>query len=188
MLAHCYDKLSVSENIIKEKIKSSQVGHVDETGIRVANKLQWLHVFSTQLETYLFPHTKRGKEAINSDQSIIPDFKNWLVHDCWASYFNFKDSKHALCNAHILRELQAVVDNDKKGVDSWAKKDARLSNKLKQYGLSGAHKKSNDNQQCLFCHMQTRTCPRTPTVKTKCKKRKNQKFKSKEFTLQANNA
>lgn len=122
MLGACYDKLSATESLIKERIICSQVGHVDETGIRIDKKLNWLHVFSTGLYTYLFAHSKRGKEAAESAQSIIPNFKNWLIHDCWSTYFNFKQAKHALCNAHILRELQGIIDNDKNGADCWAKK------------------------------------------------------------------
>ena len=122
MLGSCYDKLSQTEEIIKKKIKDSEIGHVDETGIRIEKKLNWLHVFSTELWTYLFAHPKRGKEAIESSQSILPDFKNWLMHDCWATYFNFAQAKHVLCNAHIIRELQAVIDNNKNGADCWAKK------------------------------------------------------------------
>jgi len=88
-LESCYDKLFKTEEITKEKIKQEKVGHVDETGIRIEKKLNWLHVFSTRLYTYLFVHSKRGKQAIESEQSIIPDFKNWLMHDCWGSYFPF---------------------------------------------------------------------------------------------------
>jgi transposase len=122
MLENCYDKLSETEALIKEKIKSSEVGHADETGIRIGKKLNWLHVLSTQLYTYLFAHPQRGKKAVESAQSIIPGFKNWLIHDCWSTYFNCKQARHALCNAHIIRELQAIIDNDKNGADCWAKK------------------------------------------------------------------
>jgi transposase len=118
----CYDRLSVTESLIKELISCSQVGHVDETGIRTDKKLNWLHVFSTESHTRLFAHPKRGKEAAESARSIIPDFTNWLVHDCWPTYFSFNRVKHALCNAHIIRELQGVIDNDKNGADCRAKK------------------------------------------------------------------
>jgi len=122
MLGSCYDKLSQTEGIIKEKIQTSEIGHVDETGIRIEKKLHWLHVFSTPCHTYLFAHSKRGKDAIESEQSIVPNFKNWLIHDCWASYFNYSQAKHALCNAHIIRELQGIIDRDKNGESCWAKK------------------------------------------------------------------
>jgi transposase len=120
ILSDCYDKLEATEAKLKEHLRESSVAHADETGIRIAKDLSWLHVFSTSLYTYLFVNSKRGKVAIDSQQSIIPQFKNWLVHDCWASYFNFDNSKHALCNAHLLRELQAVIDNDKTEKSLWA--------------------------------------------------------------------
>ncbi|MDM5182071.1 transposase [Massilia sp. DJPM01] len=33
-----------------------------------------------------------------------------LVHDCWAPYWRLDDSIHALCNAHLLRELLYVKE------------------------------------------------------------------------------
>jgi transposase len=36
----------------------------------------------------------------------LKDFKRVLVHDCNLSYFNFGTYDNALCNAHILRELE----------------------------------------------------------------------------------
>jgi transposase len=126
----CYDKLSETESRIKKHLQSSHVGHVDETGVRIHKKLMlrqgsttnWLHVFSSLRVTCLFVHPKRGKAAIDSVQSIVPAFKNWLVHDCWNSYFHFRDAKHALCNAHVIRELQSVIDNDKNETSYWATK------------------------------------------------------------------
>jgi transposase len=80
--------------------------------MRVEGKLHWFHTASTALFTCLFVHTHRGKEALESAKSVIKDFKNWAVHDCWASYFDFTNCSHALCNAHIVRELQALIEND----------------------------------------------------------------------------
>ena len=114
----CYDKLEGSENTIKSRIFEDDVVHADETGLRVEGKLHWLHTATTLLYTYLFVHQKRGKEAIQSDKSILRDYFGWLVHDCWGSYFNLKNPKHAICCAHILRELQGLVDV---GGSKWAK-------------------------------------------------------------------
>jgi transposase len=136
ILESCYNRLSQTEEIIKNKIKQEAVGHVDETGIRIEKKLNWLHVFSTQLYTYLFAHSKRGQNALESQQSIIPDFKNRLIHDCWSSYFTFTQVQHALCNAHILRELQSEIDNNEKGEDCWAKKMQDFLLQLHQADIS----------------------------------------------------
>ena len=48
---------------------------------------------------------------------ILAAFRGRLIHDCWASYFTFINCLHALCNAHILRELQFIVDQY---AQSWA--------------------------------------------------------------------
>lgn len=107
----CFNGLEVTETLIKEQVINAQVVNFDETGMRVEGKLHWFHTASTALFTYLFVHTHRGKEALESAKSVIKDFKNWAVHDCWASYFDFTNCSHALCNAHIVRELQALIEN-----------------------------------------------------------------------------
>jgi transposase len=107
----CYERLEDIESTIKEVILSSEAVHFDETGMRVEGKLHWFHTASTVLFTYLFVHPHRGKKALQSAQSLLKDFKQWAIHDCWASYFDFKDCFHALCNAHILRELEALKEN-----------------------------------------------------------------------------
>lgn len=114
----CYDKLEGSEKIIKSKIVSEDVVHADETGLRTAGKLYWLHTATTRLYTYLFVHEKRGSGAIQSNKSILTDYIGWLVHDCWASYFNLGKLKHAICGAHILRELEGLIENSH---TKWAK-------------------------------------------------------------------
>ncbi len=51
-----------------------------------------------------------GGEAIEAN-GIIPAFKGVLVHDCWGPYFRY-GGKHALCGAHLLRELLGVCENE----------------------------------------------------------------------------
>lgn len=114
----CYQKLEESEEIIKSTIVKNHVVHADETGLRVAGKLHWLHTATTLDHTYLFVHKRRGRQALESDKSILSRITGWLVHDCWSSYFKFKKFKHAICGAHILRELEGLIEN---GQSRWAK-------------------------------------------------------------------
>ncbi|MBW6500252.1 MAG: transposase [Bacteroidales bacterium] len=88
----CYEKLEESERIIKSKIIAENVVHADETGLRTAGKLHWLHTATTRLYTYLFVHEKRGAGAIQSNKSVLLDYIGWLVHDCRGSYFNKADT------------------------------------------------------------------------------------------------
>ncbi len=115
---NCYNNLEDTENEIKTKVSLNDVVHADETGLRIEGKLQWPHTATTTLFTYLFVHKNRGKEALESESSILNRLNGWLVHDSWSSYFSFKNYKHAMCGAHILRELQGLVDI---GKSKWAK-------------------------------------------------------------------
>ena len=49
---------------------------------------------STDLFTHFFVHSKRGKQASNSDESVTKDYRDILVHDCWASYFGLDVDDH----------------------------------------------------------------------------------------------
>ena len=114
----CFKKLRAAVEIIKSKIIEAMTAHADETGIRVEEMLRWLHVATTELYTYLFVHEKRGRLALESEKSILDQLSGWLVHDCWGSYFNFKELRHSLCGAHILRELQGLIENEQ---SKWAR-------------------------------------------------------------------
>jgi transposase len=46
---------------------------------------------------------------MNSAFSFLPSFKGILVHDCLPAYFKFEQAGHALCGAHLLRELEALI-------------------------------------------------------------------------------
>ena len=108
MVNRSAEKMPMEE--IKAGIRESVVVNFDETGIREEGKLKWLHNASTRELTYQFVHQKRGTQALSSAESIISGFSGIGVHDCWASYFGFDGMKHALCNAHILRELTGIIE------------------------------------------------------------------------------
>ncbi len=105
------EQLAPIEAQIKEQLHLAHVCHVDETGVRVEGKLHWLHVASNESYTHLFVHPKRGKDALLSEQSIFGDCLNWTVHDCWKSYFSVGKGRHALCGAHLLRELAGLMES-----------------------------------------------------------------------------
>lgn len=87
---------------------SSAERHADETGMRVAKKLHWLHVLATDTLTWLGCHPKRGTEAFDA-LALLKQFKGVLVHDGWMPYKALQ-CQHALCNAHHLRELTYLLE------------------------------------------------------------------------------
>jgi transposase len=54
------------------------------------------------------------------------------VHDCWALYDGYDQVTHALCNAHALRELQAVTDAAPAGQWCWAAQAADALRDMKR--------------------------------------------------------
>jgi transposase len=94
---------------IAQAITSSPVVHFDETSLRVAARLHWVHSASTGRYSLITVHPKRGVEAM-ADAGILPRFAGVAVHDAWAPYDTYTTATHALCNAHVLRELIAVID------------------------------------------------------------------------------
>ena len=113
---------------IYTQLTQADVLQNDETGLRVEGKLWWLHVSSTPQLTYYAVHPKRGQEAMRAI-SILPQFRGVSVHDGWASYFQFENATHALCNAHHLRELRFVEEQYQQ---TWARDMAQLLRDAKQ--------------------------------------------------------
>lgn len=111
-----YGLLETFEEKVKTKLAGSDLLHVDETGINMNGDKRWLHCTSNSSWTYFFPHEKRGTDAMNA-VGILPKFRGILCHDHWKPYYKY-DCTHALCNAHHLRELTGVWEEDKQ---QWAK-------------------------------------------------------------------
>lgn len=119
-------KLAKTESRIIELLSQSELVHADESGIRVEGKLHWLHTLGNEQFTYQFVHTKRGHEA--HENSFLRDYNKWLVHDFWSSYLKFDKCSHAFCLAHILRELEALIERGVK----WAERFKKYFLKLYQ--------------------------------------------------------
>ena len=102
-------KLKPAVAQIRQALLRDAVVHFDESGVRVARDLHWLHSASTATLTWLASHPKRGQEAMDSF-GILPEFAGVAVHDGWASYTHY-ECEHALCLlATCLRRCRAVPD------------------------------------------------------------------------------
>ena len=110
MVKRCADSLSEAVGKIKDKMIDSALGHFDETGTRVDKKLWWVHDASNCEYTYLDISPKRENAGMEQC-GVLPEFKGIAMHDCWASYWNYPDIQHAVCCAHLLRELTGIDEN-----------------------------------------------------------------------------
>ena len=116
-----YQALAPFESTVKDLLRRAPLAHFDETGMRVAGKIHWLHCTSTAALTWYGIHPKRGAKAFD-DFAILPQFQGRAIHDGWECYFFYK-CLHGLCNAHHLREL---VFMEEVLHQPWARKMRRL--------------------------------------------------------------
>ena len=111
MVKRCADGLTDTVSKIKQKMQASALGHFDETGTRAANKLMWVHNASNCEYTYLDISPKRGFKGMEQC-GVLTEFRGIAVHDCWASYWSYPEVTHAVCCAHLLRELTGITENN----------------------------------------------------------------------------
>jgi transposase len=111
MSRSCAHRLRSFAEAARDRIITARVKHFDETGFRLGGKTQWLHIASTILLTFYRVCSKRG--------SVWDGVVGIAVHDHWKPYYTMKGVLHALCNAHHLRELKALIEIDQ---EDWARK------------------------------------------------------------------
>ena len=114
---------------ITRHLIACEVVRFDETGFRTAGKLAWVHSASAGKFALFTVHAKRGKDGMKA-AGVLPDFRGIAVHDAWAPYDTFEDvAGHALCGAHVLRELVAVTETGTDLDRTWAQQaiDALLA-------------------------------------------------------------
>jgi len=101
---------------IASLVVQAPVRHLDETGFRIGGKTQWLHTASTLALTHYRVAEKRGAVPATLTGGIV-------VHDHFKPYYALPNVDHALCNAHHLRELKALIEIEK---EPWAKRMYRV--------------------------------------------------------------
>jgi transposase len=111
----CAERFQGFANAVRDHVAVAPVKHMDETGFRIGVKTQWLHIASTVWLTFYRTSPKRG--------SLLAKVTGLVVHDHWKPYYTMTGVLHALCNAHHLRELKALVEIEK---EDWARKMQRL--------------------------------------------------------------
>lgn len=122
-----YKALEDFETRLISLLADEDLAHFDETGVKMVRALAWTHLCTTQTHAHFGVHATRGKEAME-DIGILPNFEGTAVHDFWKSYFSYA-LNHAMCNAHLLRELEFIFEHYDQ---QWAKKMGTLLRSTKK--------------------------------------------------------
>jgi transposase len=132
---------------VHRQLITAPVAHFDETGARVDGRLRWLLATSTDQLTFYALHDKRGKDGIDH-AAVLPNFAGVAVHDGFKPYRHYTGARHALCNAHHLRELQAIIEQDPHHKQTWARQMDRLLRDL-QLAVAAATDHGHDDLDVL---------------------------------------
>lgn len=107
-LEQAHERLEPVEQQIHAGLRRSPSVHFDETGLRITSMRQWVHSAGTATLTLYRAHGKRGREALDA-MGVLPGYAGVAIHDAYTSYLSYP-GRHALCNAHLLRDLVAVEE------------------------------------------------------------------------------
>ena len=183
-----FERLEGFEKIAKSHLKNAEVMHNDETGININSKRAWLHNASNNKWVLLAPNKARGCKAMN-EIGILPEFKGVTVHDNWSPYFTYKDCTHALCNAHHLRELQAVIEAEPNHTWAQQMKDLLCEINEATTKAGGALAKQNSEdyrikyREIIKIGEKESPLPPTPSPDPTQKKKRGKVAKTKERNL-----
>jgi transposase len=156
-----YTELENFEAQIKSALLDAPALHLDESGLRVEGKLQWIHSASTKELTFYSVHPKRGTEAMNA-ADLLPKFEAWAIHDFWAPYFQY-DCAHALCNQHLLRELKFLFEEQEQ---AWAGKMMEL---LREFHSLSKEEPRPEDALIEKCHRRYRALLKKARLQHPCR-------------------
>jgi transposase len=132
MTAKIAGLLAPALDAVARALIASDVAHFDETGFRVAGKLAWVHSASSGKFVLVTVHGKRGRQGMDK-AGVLPAFAGVACHDAWAPYDSYDGAAgHALCGAHLLRELAAVTETGSADDVVWARQAIDALLELKQ--------------------------------------------------------
>ena len=110
-------------NYICQRVTERDVTNFDETGLRAAEKLHWLHCACSGPWRYYTVQERRGEEGMDA-MGVLPNKEGGVAtHDFWKPYHKYRNVDHAMCGAHLERELVYAAET---GKQAWAKKLRKL--------------------------------------------------------------
>ncbi len=94
---------------IQTTITQSKVVGGDETGVKVNGDKNWAWIWQNDFLTFITVSANRGKQTV---QNLFPEgFKNAILcSDRWRTHLSTYAKGHQLCLAHLLRDLNYLIE------------------------------------------------------------------------------
>lgn len=131
IVARMADKARPIWDDFRHTLEQSRAIGSDETGAKINGKKQWIWVWQSALITFITVSASRGSALINA---LFPNGFRFatLSSDRWKAQLKTSAKNHQLCLAHLLRELEYLIQAEK---TTWANQFKELllqAVKLKQ--------------------------------------------------------
>lgn len=133
------------EQIQQRILESSCVGS-DETGMHVGGQNHWAWVWQTKQLTWMSSSANRGNDTV---EKLFPGGlpQSILVSDRWKAQLNTEALSHQLCTAHLLRDLNYLIEAE--GGSNWATQIKALLQQSLQHKKQYAQSIRN-NTTCVY--------------------------------------
>ena len=102
------ERLATTVEQIAAWLRVARLQHGDETGVRIAGTLHWLHVNCTSWLTHIAWHRKRGRQAME-DIGIWPRFRGRAMHDAGSAMMPMPG--RTVCVGHTCFEIVSTWPN-----------------------------------------------------------------------------
>lgn len=133
---------------IQQIVRGSDIVYPDETGWKIAGRLQWLWLFVTPTATLCVIRPSRGHDV--PEAVLGADYDGRMGHDGWSPYDFFQKATHQQCLAHLRRRAEALLERATRGAvrfprkvkellsDALALRDRRDEGLISPHGLAVA--------------------------------------------------
>jgi len=109
---------------IRDKARSVEVNHVDETTWKNSGKLNWLWVMASPVVAFFMVHTNRSRDAF---EALVGGWNGILVSDGYRLYQNWVNARQS-CLAHLIRRAKGLAerkDQELAKCGAWARDELR---------------------------------------------------------------
>ena len=101
-------KCAKSYEELHQKIQSTDLLHIDETGHRLQGKRGWAWVFANSKATLIKLTQSRGAKVL---EEMLPGYAGRVVSDRYSSYSYFSAEKRQVCWSHLLRDFERFAQS-----------------------------------------------------------------------------